>query len=167
MAQTHDTAKRAVPRGFKILLGLSLALNLAVIGVVAGAVFRKGDDGPRRGGGGQANYARPYLQALPHEDRRAIFKAARAFGKGVDHATRRKMFQDVTDLLRSDVFDRSAVEAALGKQTEASLTVQDSVQVQWLNRIDEMGLQERRDYADAVEKALKRGPPHKRKPKSN
>jgi hypothetical protein len=77
------------------------------------------------------------------------------------------MYQEVMDILRTETFDRPAIEAVLGKQTAATLSAQNSVQAQWLNRIDEMELFERRAYADAVEKALKRGPPKKRKPKSN
>ena len=166
MAQKTDAVKQTVPSGFRILLGISLAINLAVIGVIAGAVFRKNDDGPRRGGG-QAHHARPYIQALPREERRAILEASRAAKKGVDHAARRAMYQEVMDILRTETFDRPAIEAVLGKQTAATLSAQNSVQAQWLNRIDEMELFERRAYADAVEKALKRGRPKKRKPKSN
>ena len=168
MAQTSDVTKPAVPRGFKILLGISLAINLAVIGVVSGASFRKGDGGPRRGsGGGQAHYARPYIHALPREERRAILEASRAAKKGVDRAARRAMYQEVIDILRSETFDRPAVEAVLSKQTEVRLSAQNTVQAQWLNRIVGMDFQERGAYADAVEEALKHGPSHKRKPKSN
>jgi uncharacterized membrane protein len=168
MAQTSDVAKPAVPRGFKILLGISLAINLAVIGVVSGAIFRKGDDGPRRGsGGGQAHYARPYIQALPREERRAIFEASRAAKKGVDRASRRAMYQKVIDILRSEIFDRPAVEVVLSEQMEVTSRAQNSVQEQWLNRIEEMDFQERSAYADAVEEVLKRGPSHKRKPEPN
>lgn len=165
MAQAYDVTKRTVPLGFKILLGVSLAINLAVIGVFAGAAFRKGEDRPQRDG--QINYARPYIQALPREDRRAILEAMRPSKRGEDRATRRALYQEVTDILRVETFDRQAVEAVLLKQTEVTLSGQRAAQVQWLNRIEEMGTQERRAYADAVEDVLKRGPPHKRKPKSD
>ena len=166
MAQANDVTKRTVPLGFKILLGVSLAINLAVIGVFAGAAFRKGKDRPQRGGG-QINYARPYIQALPREDRRAILEAMRPSKRGEDRATRRALYQEVTDILRVETFDRQAIEAILLKQTEVTLSGQRAAQVQWLNRIEEMGTQERRAYADAVEDVLKRSPPHKRKPKSD
>ena len=166
MAQANDVTKRTVPLGFKILFGVSLAINLAMIGVFAGAAFRKGEDRPQRGGG-QINYARPYIQALPREDRRAILEAMRPSKRGEDRATRRALYQEVTNILRIKTFDRQAIEAVLLKQTEVTLSGQRAAQVQWLNRIEEMGTQERRAYADAVEDVLKRGPPHKRKPKSD
>jgi uncharacterized membrane protein len=166
MAQTNDMAKRMMPRGFKVLLGVSLAMNLAVLGVLAGAVLRKDDAGPRRSSG-QAHYARPYILALPREERRTIFEASRAAKKGSDHAAHTVMYQEVMDILRSEVFDRSAIEVILSKQAEVTLAAQNNIQVQWLNRIEEMGLQERRDYADTFEEILKRGPMHKRKPKPN
>ncbi len=138
MAQANDVTKRTVPLGFKILLGGSLAINLAVVGVFAGAAFRKGEDRPQRSGG-QINYARPYIQALPREDRRAILEAMRPSKKGEDRATRRALYQEVTDILRVETFDRQAIEAVLLKQTEVTLSGQRAAQVQWLNRIEDMG----------------------------
>lgn len=163
MAQTTETTKLGAPRGFKILLGVSLAFNLVVLGLVAGAALREGP--PRHGGGGGANYARPYIQALPSEDRRAIFAASRPLaGEDGSRAGRRALYGEVTDILRSEVFDREAVKAALSKQTQATLSIQNAAQKHWLNLIEEMGLQERRDYADAVEEIVQRRGANKRKP---
>ena len=161
MAQTDDVTKRAVPRGFKILLGVSLAINLAVIGVLAGAAFRKSDPRPHRGGG-QINYARPYIQALPRADRREIFEAIRPVKKGANRTERRALYRNVLDILRAETFERAAAKAALLQHTEMTLSGQRAAQAQWLNRIEQMSLQERRDYADTVEEILKRGPRHKR-----
>jgi hypothetical protein len=150
MAQTSETSKQTLPRGFKILLGLSLAVNLAVVGLIAGAALRKGAHGMARAGGPSA-YARPYIQALPHDD-------------GAGRGGRRAHYQQVLTELRAEVFVRSQIEAALKQQTEKALSGQNGVQTQWLNRIEKMNLQERRDYADAVEDVLKRGPKRKGKP---
>ena len=41
MAQTTQTAKSALPGGFKILLSISLAVNLAVAGLMVGVLCAK------------------------------------------------------------------------------------------------------------------------------
>lgn len=166
MAQSTETTKRAIPRGWKILLGVSLAINLAVIGLVAGATLRKGPERSSRGGG-HANYAMPYIQALPRAERRAIFEASHPKHNGASRAERRALYQQVMDILRADEFDRSAVEAVLVMQTKVTLSGQSGAQAKWLNRIEKMDVQERRVYADAVEEVLKRGPKRKRKSKSD
>lgn len=165
MAQTTETTKLSTPRGFKILLGVSLAFNLVVLGLVAGAALR--DDPPRRGGGGggSVSYARPYLQALPPEDRRTIFAATRPLeGEKGGRAARRALYNEVTEILRSETFDREAVKAVLSKQTDVTLGLQQAAQAHWLDLIEEMGLQERRDYADTVDEIVQRRGAKKRKP---
>ena len=60
-------------RFLKIALGLSLALNLAVAGVVVGALARP--DGPGFKGArapGAATFGAPYMRALSKEQRRVI-----------------------------------------------------------------------------------------------
>jgi hypothetical protein len=162
MAQTTDTQKPNAPRGFKILLGVSLALNLVILGLAAGAAFRGAP--PQRGGGG-GNYARPYIKALPSEDRQAIFAASRLHkGDKGGRAGGLALYGEVTEALRAEVFDREAVKAVLSKQTEMTLGIQNTAQAYWLDLIEEMGLQERRDYADAVEELVQRRGPPKRKP---
>ena len=162
MAQTTQTAKSALPRGFKILLGVSLAVNLAVAGLMVGAFVRKGPGRPM-GGNGQVNYARPYIQALPHDQRREVFEALRSAKRGVDRVERSVHYADVATILRADVFDRAAIEVVLAKQSASTLDAQSAGQAQWLNIMEKMNIEERRAYADGIEDALKRGP--KRKPK--
>jgi len=162
MAQTTQIAKSALPGGFKILLSISLAVNLAVAGLMAGAFVRKGTGGPM-GGNAQLNYARPYIQALPHDQRREVFDALRPAKGGADRVERRAHYADVATILRADTFDRAAIEVVLAKQSAFTLDVQSAGQTQWLNIIEKMNVEERRAYADGIEDALKRGP--KRKPK--
>ena len=162
MAQTTQTSKPVLPRGFKIWLGVSLAVNLAVAGLIAGAFVRKGSDAPMRGNA-QVNYARPYIQALPLDQRREVFEALRPAKRGGDRAERRTHYADVAIILRADAFDRAAIEVVLAKQSASTLDAQSAGQTQWLNIIEKMNIEERRAYADEIEDALKRGP--KRKPK--
>ena len=162
MVQTTQISKPALPRGFKILLGVSLAVNLAVAGLMAGAFVRKTPGGPM-GGKAQVNYARPYIQALPHDQRREVFEALRPAKRRADRVERRAHYADVVTILRADAFDRAAVEVVLAKQSASTLDAQSAGQAQWLNIIEKMNIEERRAYADGIEDALKRGP--KRKPK--
>ena len=161
MTQTTQTAKPALPRGFKILLGVSLAVNLAVAGLVAGAFVRAGPGGTMASGG-QLNYARHYIQALPHDQRREVFEALRPAKRDGNRTARRAHYEEVATSLRADSFDRAAIEAVLSKQSASTLNAQSAGQARWLNIIEKMNVEERRAYADGIEEALKRGP--KRKP---
>jgi uncharacterized membrane protein len=162
MTQTKQTLKPASTRGFKILLGISLAVNLAVTGLVAGAFVRKGPGGPM-GGNAQVNYARSYIQALPKEQRREVVEALRHSKHGGSRVERRAHHADVVEILRADVFDRPAIEAVLALQIASTLDAQSAGQERWLNIIEKMSIEERRAYVDGIENALKRGT--KRKPK--
>ena len=162
MVRITQTSKPALPRGFKIFLGVSLAINLAVAGLMAGAFVRKAPVSPI-GGKAHVNYSRPYMQALLHDQRREVFEALRPAKSRADRVERRAHYADVATILRADTFDRAAIEVVLAKQSAFTLDVQSAGQTQWLNIIEKMNVEERRAYADGIEDALKRGP--KRKPK--
>ena len=112
--------------------------------------------------GGQLNYARPYIQALPHDQRREVFEALRPAKRDGNRTARRAHYEEVATSLRADSFDRAAIEAVLSKQSASTLNAQSAGQARWLNIIEKMNVEERRAYADGIEEALKRGP--KRKP---
>ncbi len=156
-----EEIKPRTPRRIKWLLGVSLALNLAVVGLIAGAVLRH--DGPGRAfarAPGAESYAAPYVTALPRAERRAIFRAVRnAAGADMpDRAARRALYTDVIAALRSEPFEPAALKAALDAQKNASLAVQSSVQTEWLERVSAMSASQRADYAFAIEDILRRGP---------
>ena len=66
---TEPTAKIPSGRGLKIALAVSLALNLAVAGLVAGAWLS--DHGPRRDMPRDLSFG-PFTEALSPQDRRAL-----------------------------------------------------------------------------------------------
>ncbi len=148
-------------------LGLSLAVNLLVVGLVAGAAYRVG--GPHEGadggpGGNLRNYGTPYIAALPQDRRRAIFKDLRA-NTGVGHmnrAARRAQYDQALEALRAVPFDLARVGAVLDAQREATLGVQQAVQDAWLTEIAAMDAPARAAYADRLQEVLERGPrrPH-------
>jgi uncharacterized membrane protein len=142
------------------VLMFSLALNAAVIAMIAGVLLR--DDGPRRGSGppALAAFGRPYVQALPRDDRRAILRALRA-QQGADlpdRAARRALFDDVLAALEARPFDAAALAAAVGRQAEVSVTLQERVRLAWLAHVTAMSEQERLEYARAIRAELARSP---------
>ena len=98
-------------RGWRIVLILSLALNVAVIGAVAGLALRVGRDGP------PARYdlaLGPIGQALSSEDKRAVGRELRrnpALRDGRPRADR-VAAQALVDALRQDVVSEAALRAA-------------------------------------------------------
>lgn len=152
-----------IPRLFKVVLGLSLALNLLVIGVIVGAGARGG--GPMRGAG-LTNYAMPYVKALPGEDRRAIFKRMRRDGvpEMPDRKQRRALYFQMVSVLEADSFDKVAAEAILKQQGTTSVAAMTAAQTAWIEHVSEMDDAARQAYAVDVQQVLERRHKHK-KPK--
>lgn len=150
MTDTPAPKRRWIP----ILLVVSLALNLLVVGIVIGTVLRfKGNDrvsGPP--GFGPALYF-----ALPKSDRAALRDELSALrGKGSNR--RKEDFGALTQALRVVPFDSVAVQALLEQQTQATADLQEALHQQWLAQVAEMSDDERANYADRLEEVVKRGP---------
>ncbi|GGX53386.1 hypothetical protein GCM10007385_21800 [Tateyamaria omphalii] len=152
MAETQ--IERRCPVWVKILLGLSLAINLGIAGLVGGVVL---SGGPLGGKGPGMGYAMPYVLALPKEDRRAVFGAVRDNKDLPGRGARRAAFSEMVALLRADTFDRAAVAAVLEQQARGVEQVQKVAQGEWLNRVAVMSAEERLAYADRVEERAKKG----------
>ena len=144
-------------------LGLSLGVNLLVLGLVAGAVYRF--DGPHGGAmRHMRDYGTPYVMALPEERRRAVFVDARKGreDKSVSRAARRALYQEALTAIRAEPFDPAEARRVLDLQRDATLTVQQTVQNAGLAELAQMSAPERAAYADRVEEMLKRGKKGKR-----
>jgi len=105
------------PKAIKIALGLSLALNVAVVGVVAGALLHDGGPGhmPRELGLG------PFTEAFSPEDRQAMRQSfmSHASEMGGMRGMRDAMQADrqaVLTALRANPFDPAAFQAAVAAQ---------------------------------------------------
>lgn len=150
------------PVWVKIVLGVSLALNLLIAGIVAGALMRfGGGDHPRS----RVNYALPYVQALPASDRRAVMRAIRREGREggqSGHEARKSLYEDMLAALRADPFDPETAEQLLERQARASARIQSLARTVWLERVAMMSAEERQAYADRIEATLRRGPRHGR-----
>jgi len=139
-------------------LGLSLGLNLAVVGLVVGAAYRF--DGPHGGPmRHMRDYGTPYVMALPKERRHAVFMNARKGrdDKSVSRTARRALYQEALTAIRADPFDVAEARRVLDLQRDATLTVQQTVQDAWLAELAKMPAEERAAYAIRVEEMLKHG----------
>lgn len=141
--------------GLRILLFTSLALNLAVAGVIAGflsrAPFRPPPPRPDRVGGALTS-------ALSEEDRRAIGRSIfQEMRKTEDeHWQRAVEYRNVLTALRAEPFDAAVLETSLARQGEEAMRMQMAGQEAFLDRIKQMSPQERKAFADRFEQALKR-----------
>ena len=98
----------------KIVLAISVALNLAVVGVVVGAVAK---DGRRMGDGAPKDMALGrFSEALSREDRRALRAAFLEKAPEIkdQRAAARAEFAVVVQSLRAEPFDPEAFRRALG-----------------------------------------------------
>lgn len=103
-------------KGLRIALALSLALNLAVLGLVAGAMLRDGP-GMRTAMVRDLGFG-PYTEALSPEDRKSLRRAL--FDRAPEIRETRRLMRDDTEallaLLRADPFDPAALSARMDTQ---------------------------------------------------
>ena len=145
----------------RVVLIASLALNLAVVGVVAGAAWRFGGDRYDRRA---SDFSVPYIRALSPADRRAIGKELRrAQGhETTGKAARGARFEQMSEALRAEPFDLARVEELSLQQRSAVNARLSAAQEIWLSYVAQMTPNERAAYADRLDEALTHGP-HKRK----
>jgi Heavy-metal resistance len=136
----------------RILLGVSLGLNLLVAGLAVGAVLRLG--GPEGMRPPPASLGSALFRAMPREHRSEMHQKFRdrRSGKGKN---RLKDTQAVAALLRAVPFDAGALTEVLKKQKQDRDAFFESLQVSWLERINLMSDAERSEYADRLETMAK------------
>lgn len=154
MSMAETTRERRCPLWVKIVLGLSLALNLAIAGLIGGIALR---GGPLGGKGPGMGYALPYVLALPHEHRRAVFRAVRDNRDVPGRSARRAAYRDMMSLLEADTFARAEVEAVLDRQARGVGQVQMAARTAWIDTVEDMSPADRRAYAERLQEVLSRG----------
>jgi uncharacterized membrane protein len=148
-------ASTPAPRGVKIALAVSVALNLAVAGLAIGAWM---------GGGGHRDMPRemsfgPFSAALDDGDRRAIRRALvdRMGEFRSARAEARAEFETLLATLRADPFDPEAMKAALAAIEARNAERLELGRSLIETRLIEMSSEARRAFADRLEKGLRRG----------
>lgn len=163
MSEADETAKLpATARWVKVALAVSLALNLGVIGVVAGVVMgRDGGDGApalRTLGLG------PFALALTREDRDGLRQRIERRGEPLREERRAiaQSLRAVQAALLSEPFDRAAAEAAFARSRELAASLQAAGQGALLDQIETMSVAERVQLAERLERGMRRFGPERR-----
>ena len=141
-------------RWLKIALAVSVALNLSVAGLGAGAWLR---DGPGHGMPRDLSFG-PFTEALRDSDRRELRRTLGERAHGFREA-RQEMQADLEALLatlRAEPFDPAAAEAALTTIATRTTDRLDLGRKLIAERILAMSDAERKAFADRLERGLKR-----------
>ncbi|MCG6903710.1 MAG: periplasmic heavy metal sensor [Rhodobacter sp.] len=143
----------------RIVLFVSLAFNLLIVGLVAGAMLR-GNHGHDRG---RPEVLRalgfgPFVSALPRADRDALGEAIKR--EAGSFRENRKMlrgqFEALLAALRADPFDAEEALRLIDAQQSRIGERQAIGQRLLLERINAMSAAQRAEYADALDRALTR-----------
>lgn len=158
MTETQTNAPPSPPttsRGVKIALAVSVALNLAVAGLAAGAWLR---DGPHGGMPRDMSFG-PFSEALDDADRKSIRRSLlERVGEFREQRKAAKAeFEALLVALRAEPFEPAAMQAAL-----AAIEARNSERLELgrtliETRLIEMSPEARRAFADRLEKGLRRG----------
>ena len=151
--QTPETggAKPRMRRGVRIVLILSLAFNLMILGLAVGAVLSGGPKGHR-----DMMRMPAHVRALDHADRRAIGRGIRAaykegrFQKGAGRA----QSEALADLIAADTVDRAALAGLLDDMERAKRGRYEVAREVWLDRVEAMSAAERAAYAARLREVL-------------
>ncbi len=151
---TQSVVKPNSGKGLRIALALSVAVNLAVLGLVAGVMLR---DGPGMRGAMVRDLGfGPYTEALRPEDRKELRRAL--FEKAPEiRETRRLMHEDMQallGLLRAEPFDGAAFRNRMEAQHERMEHQLQLGQGLLQDFIAAMPADERRAFADRLEAGL-------------
>lgn len=146
------TPSRGSSRLMRIVLVLSLALNLAVVGIVAGVAVsgRLGGPAPRSVDFGLG----PVSQALDPAERRAIRQALRREG-ALRNLDLRARAEAMIAALRADPFDRAALELLLDEQAARIGQLQGAAQEAFLDQIAAMTPERRAAFAERLMEAFR------------
>lgn len=144
-------------RGFKILLALSLAVNMAVLGVVAGSALKMRHDGGRPAATRDMAFG-PFAEALSRDQRRALFKGMAERGSNL-RAAREEFRSDVAALaasLRRSPFDAEEFRSLLMRQGARVEARADEGREALADLLATMPEAERIEFADRLERAMEK-----------
>jgi uncharacterized membrane protein len=163
-----EPARQRSPLWMRVVLAVSLALNLAVVGLVIGSAARdRWDDRHAAGGrphgeggsrGDAAAVMMPYAAALTQDERRALGREVlgRIRAEGIGLRDLRASVQAVAAAVRAVPFRPEDVAAELDRQRAALGRVQELSHAAILARLEAMTPEERAAFADRLEDGLRR-----------
>lgn len=145
---------------WRVVLVLSLALNLAIVGLVAGFSYRSGVNGkpPQRFEVGLG----PLGQALTREQRREIGEKLRGNQdvRRQSHRETIRIMNQIAEIVRTEPLDRGALQSVLGTGSQRLEDLQNAALEALLAQIEEMDADERLEFAARIEEISKRRRPN-------
>ncbi|MFT5648686.1 MAG: putative membrane protein [Yoonia sp.] len=144
--------KKSKPRSLvRIVLVASLALNVAVVGAVAGlALSGRSNDGPPQRMSFEFG---PLGRVLDRDDRRAISAEMRRNGpRPLSRNARQMQFDAIAQALRADPFDPVMLTELIGELRNRSTRVQLNAQTAFVAHLAAMSASERAELADKLER---------------
>ena len=143
-------------RLWRTVLVLSLALNLAVVGLVVGSLAsgRMGNGPPRSFDLGLG----PVSRALAPQERREIGRSLRQDRPLRDFDLRGRVDSMVT-ALKAEPFDASALRALMDEQAAGMANIQAKAQAATIDQIIAMTPERRRAFADQLTEEVSRARP--------
>jgi len=142
-------------RGLSLALGLSVVLNLLLLGLIAGGLAR-GHAG--RFGGPDAGLG-PLASALTADDRKAMRDGFMRMGQNwrTYRAAAAEDARSLAAIIAAEPFDRAAAQAVLDRQTQSVGQRMQASQSLLLDRISALSPPERQAFAARLLKALDKG----------
>ncbi|PRZ50477.1 periplasmic heavy metal sensor [Tritonibacter scottomollicae] len=161
MTQTSDTGRSSrMPRWLKAVFALSLAANLAVVGLVAGAALRDDRSGrsrhkaPPPPAAAEAIGAVMY-RSLDRDSRRVLRDLADGqYGNIVER--RIAELNALLEVIRSEPLDVPVLRARIDAQTAAINEFREAMLEVWIAELQQMSPAERAAFADKVERHVAR-----------
>ena len=138
---------------WKILFGISLALNLLIVGALGGAMLRVGK-GPVVKHRASGNL---YMRALNFEDKKALRKELfkNKDSPKVIRAKEHSSYSSAVKILRKYPFDRKAFEDLLDQQTKYSKSRPSLARAVLITQIENMTKKERLIYSKRLEDLIR------------
>ena len=145
---------------WRVVLVLSLALNLAIVGLVAGFSYRSSVNGkpPQRYEVGLG----PLGQALTREQRREIGEKLRGNQdvRRQSHRETIRIMNQIAEIVRTEPLDRGALQSVLGTGSQRLEDLQNAALEALLAQIEEMDADERLEFAARIDEISKRRRPN-------
>lgn len=159
----EDSSPAKPRRLWRIVLVISLALNLAVVGLVAGSVVsgRFGDGPPRSFDLGLG----PMSRALAPEERRDIGRNLRQ-NRVLRDVDLRGRVDGIVAALKQDPFDEDALRVLLAEQAARMSDVQGKAQDAFVAVVLDMSPERRAIFADQLREELAKDRPNRQRGKS-
>lgn len=152
MTVARERSIRDTPRWVTLLLVLSLAANLGVLGLFGGAVI-----GVRDADEDQARRLPFLLRVMPesrHDEARALLEESRSEREALEQG-REAADAELIAAMCADPFDPARLEAAFATRREASAERRGLIRGHILELADRMSAPERAEMADRTEQMLR------------